>query len=118
MRPTLYKEEYCEKLIEHMAKGLPYETFAAEIGCCRATLYNWEKEHDEFLDAKKRGRDLGYKWWISEGMRGLWQDKEGPFLNNTVWIFAMKNMFNWRDNPEPEDDENEEYNLPDSLNPN
>ena len=42
-RPTKYKKKYCKMLIDHMKKGLTYETFAATIDddtVCRRTLYD------------------------------------------------------------------------------
>lgn len=62
-QPTKYRPEYCEMLIEHMAKGHSYESFSASVRriypndkerhFSRETVYNWEKDNEEFLYAKK-----------------------------------------------------------------
>ena len=124
-RPSKYKEEYCERLIKHMSTGVPYETFAPEIGVDRDTLYTWEKAHKQFADAKKRARDHQYKALTSIGMMGMVgkittvtqritktvtrkidgedvsettvQETLQPSFNAAVWIFMMKNCFGWRD---------------------
>jgi len=97
--PPKYKPEYCEALIEHMAQGFPYETFAATIDVCRRTLYNWEKEHKEFLHAKRLGAEKTYLALYSKGLDSL---HDPGTLNNTVWAMMMKNMCGWRDKVEHE----------------
>lgn len=54
-RPSKYKPEYCQQLIEHMAKGNSFWSFAADCDCSFETLSNWTHEHPEFLEAKKTG---------------------------------------------------------------
>lgn len=98
-RPTKYKEEYCEQLIEFMAQGYPYECFAAEIDVGRRTLYDWEEKYPEFSHAKKVGQEKTYKALLEKGMDSL---HDPGTLNNTVWIFMMKNMCGWRDKQEIE----------------
>jgi hypothetical protein len=97
--PPDYREEYCEKLIEHMSKGYSYESFSAIVGTCRATLYNWEKQFPQFLDAKNQARELCQLWWEQQGNAGLWAsgDKESAKLNPSLWIFNMKARFRWKD---------------------
>jgi hypothetical protein len=98
-RPTLYKPEYCEKLIEHMASGLSYECFGATIRVARSTVYEWEK-FPEFSDAKKIAFDQSMLYWERCGNEGMYMGgKDNPF-NSTIWIFNMKNRFNWRDKKE------------------
>ncbi len=104
-RPTKYDPRYCEMLIEHMASGLSYESFAGVLGITRATLYNWEI-HGEFLDAKEIGSQRNLLFWEKAGNEGLWDqteynDEGKPIrtkkINATVWIFSMKNRHKWRD---------------------
>ncbi len=73
-RPSKYREEFCEKLIEHMEEGLSYESFA---GVCRvgvSTLYTWtDKEngafHPEFLEAKSEAEALSLLFWERIGVK-------------------------------------------------
>ncbi len=126
-RPTKYRQEYCERLVKHMAGGNSFETFGVGIGTHRGTLYNWEDEHAEFLDAKKRGIDANLVFWenlAKAGAAGQLKrvasetpvlDDQGETIigkdgqpvvkrrfapavfNATVWIFTMKNIHRWRD---------------------
>ena len=54
-RPSLYKPEYCQQVIDHMSKGLPFNSFAGVIGVCIDTLHEWVKTHEEFSFAKRLG---------------------------------------------------------------
>lgn len=107
--PTKYDPSYCEMLIEHMASGLSYESFAGVIGTHRTSLYNWEKEYPVFFDAKKEGAEKNLLFWEKTGQKGLWDkvtydDRGRPIakktLNSTVWIFNMKNRHKWKDRQE------------------
>lgn len=105
-RPSSYKPEYCQLLIQHMKGGLSFESFAGKIGKSRETLYEWEGVYSEFSDAKKEAEALCLQWWENAGiagMLGLKQTKDGIPLgtfNAAIWIFNMKNRFNWRDKRE------------------
>lgn len=100
-RPTKYKPEYGDQLIEHMKKGNPYGSFSYEIDVNTDSLYEWEK-HPEFSEAKKKGRAASLQWWMNMGKAGMTgQIKSGPkgsgSFNAAVWIFMMKNLHKWSD---------------------
>lgn len=92
-RPTEYKPEYCDMVIEHMSMGLSFESFAGLIGTCRSTLYNWMEKFPDFMDSKKRGDMACLLWWEREGFRALNQ----KFYQSSIWIMSMKSRFQWRD---------------------
>lgn len=91
-RPSKYKPEFPEQLIEHMSTGRSFETFAATVGVCDDTLREWCKVHPEFSAAKKRGWMLSMNWWEDVGRKSLFGDKESKF-NATIWIYTMKCRF-------------------------
>ena len=62
-RPTLYRHEMCDRLVEAMAKGLSAEAAAARIGISARSLFNWQKQHPEFLQAIQEGRQKSQLWW-------------------------------------------------------
>jgi hypothetical protein len=110
-RPTMYRPEYCQKLIDHMASGKSYETFGYKVGVNRSTVYKWEKKHPEFVDAKKAAFDASLDFWENAGIQGMFMGgKDNPF-NSTVWVFNMKNRFNWRDKVESEVKEQKEITV-------
>jgi hypothetical protein len=101
-RPSDYKPEYCQALIDHMAKVHSFESFAATIGTCRKTIYNWCNEHPDFLHARKIGREMAQIGLENIGKAIMTGKVKG---NPAVWIFFMKNMTNWRDDHAPEIEE-------------
>lgn len=124
-RPTDYKPEYCEMLIEHMASGKSFESFGAVVFAARATLYLWEKANQDFLDAKKIGVELSLDLWEQHGIDGLYttvdenyDEKTGRLLsrktkslNTGVWFANMKNRHGWRDRVEKSFDEEKPFIL-------
>ena len=94
-RPTKYKEEYCEMLIEDLGNGMTYTAFAGLIGVNIDTLYEWEKVHSAFSDAKKIGRAKQERYLLEVGNRAMMGKIKG--FNATPWVFMMKNMCGWKD---------------------
>jgi hypothetical protein len=87
-------------LIEHMAIGMSFESFAGIIGVCEDTIYEWAKVHKDFSEAKRHAFARNRVFWEQAGISGLYMGgKENPF-NSTVWVFNMKNRFGWRDTKE------------------
>lgn len=104
-RPTKFRPEFCEKLIDHMAKGLSFETFGAEIGTSRTQIYEWAKPENRdkypgFADAKSFAQEECRKFWETVGGGiATGQLNKG---NAAVWIYNMKCRFakEWRDHKE------------------
>lgn len=104
-RPSKYRKPYCKMLLDHMEAGLSYEAFAGLIRVSKDTLYEWEKKHPEFSDAKRIGESLARIYWEKVGRDGLYnetiKDNDGMTvtrsINSTIWIFTMKNRLGWRD---------------------
>lgn len=99
-RPTDYKPEYCEMLIEHMSHGYSYESFAGKLRVARDTLYNWEKLFPDFSYSKKVGKEASLLRWETIGLDGI----EGRIekFSAPTYIFTMKNRHNWTDKVEVE----------------
>lgn len=97
-RPTKFKPEYCKMLIDHMAQGMSYESFAATCDTHRDTLYNWEKVHKEFLDAKREGNEKRLAFYEKLGFEGMTGKHEK--FSAAMWIFYMKNVHKWTDRQE------------------
>lgn len=109
-RPTDYREEFCDMVIEHMGTGKSLASFASYIGTHRATLYDWMKAHPQFHDAFKKAQDKSRTWWESQGHEGLWnvtefdentgKPKRVKTINAAIWIFTMKSRFGYSDQPD------------------
>lgn len=88
-RPTKYKPEYCQMLIDHMSQGLSYESFAASISVSRETLYQWEKDQPDFSYSKKIAKGGSLLFLEKLGLNGAQGKIKG--FNVASWIFICKN---------------------------
>lgn len=92
-RPTKYKPEFCDTVVELGALGKSKAQMAAALGCSRMSIDEWCKEHKEFSDAIAHARDLAMAWWEDTGQRGMWQSPEGEKLNPQLWSRSMAARF-------------------------
>jgi len=70
-QPTLYRPKYCQKIIDIMKEGASAVEFAAEIGVCKDTVYEWANTIPEFSYAFTRARTLCQAWWEKQGRTNL-----------------------------------------------
>ena len=94
-RPTKYKPEFCQLLVEHMAKGYSFESFAGldEVDVDRDTLYEWRSTQEEFSDALRRGRSkqlLKDETTLNLGLDNTLK------VNHTLMSLKMFNCHNWK----------------------
>lgn len=98
-RPSSYKPEYNQMLIDHMKQGLSLESFAAIIDVNRDTLYEWRKVHKEFSDTVRRGGDYALLHWERIMMGQAIGKIDG---NASITMFNVKNRFGWKDSHQVE----------------
>ena len=68
-RPTNYRPEFCERVVELGSQGYSVAMIIADIGAgSRQTISEWMKAHREFGDAMTRARDLALAWWERKGL--------------------------------------------------
>jgi hypothetical protein len=94
-RPSEYKQEYCEQVIEYGKQGKSVAWMAAELGVHKDTLYEWEKVHPEFSDSFTRARLESQRWWEDAGQAGMLT----PGFGASVWSRSMAARFpeDWRE---------------------
>ncbi len=88
-RPTLYREEYCELVVEICAEGFSLTGFAGKIGVARQTITEWCDVHPEFSAACNRAKSMRAAWW-EERARHVAKEG-GPGGQSTMVIFGLKN---------------------------
>jgi transposase-like protein len=101
-RPSDYKPEFCEKLVEHMSKGYSFESFGAVIDCGKASLYKWRDEHQEFSDALDMGRSKHLFMMEQMGQGNMVEHYQGPKLNTALYKLFMANIHGWREKTDVE----------------
>lgn len=95
-RPSSYKPEYCERIVELGKQGMSVVEMACEIGVSRATLEtNWPAAHPEFLEAFTRAREESQAWWEKAGRVGM----AGKNIDAAIWSRSMAARFpnDWRE---------------------
>ena len=97
-RPTDYRPEYGERILELMSSGLSLTAAAAELNIHRQRAYEWMDRHPEFADAVNLARSK--RTLFLE--RRLLAAAEGPVVTSS--IFALKNAcaYEWREKQEIE----------------
>lgn len=94
-RPTEYKPEYCEKVIEWGRLGKSIAWMAASLDVHKDTLYEWQKQYHDFSDALAKARCQSQKWWEDKGQDNL----ETPVFKDSMWRANMAARFqdDWRE---------------------
>ena len=90
-RPTHYKKEYCNQLIDMMKEGASKAEVCLNFDCSFQTFLDWQAANPEFLEAVNRGLNLSKGKWEQIGREAAFGNCEG--FNATSWIFNMKNRF-------------------------
>lgn len=62
-RPSSYRPEYCERIVELMKEGRSLEGCASLLGVHPDSLYEWQKVHTEFSEAIRAGRAAATTFW-------------------------------------------------------
>lgn len=88
-RPSLYRVEYCDTVIELGKQGYSKARMAAHFDVAKQTIDQWAKDHAEFSDALTRARTHSQSWWENEAQSGL---KNRDF-NAGIWDKSVKSMF-------------------------
>jgi hypothetical protein len=92
-RPTKYRPEFCDTVVELGALGKSKAQIAAALGCSRMSIDEWCSVHPEFSDAIAHARDLALAWWEDQAHVGMWQSPEGAKLNPQLWSRSMAARF-------------------------
>jgi len=94
-RPSKYKPEFCERVVQMGSEGKGVAEWASAFGVAKSSIYEWKAAHEEFSDACSRAETECQAWWESAGRVGMVSDK----FNGTVWQKNMNCRFrdDWRE---------------------
>jgi len=90
-RPTDYRPEFCEQVIELGRQGKSHAQIAASIGCSRRVLYDWQAAHPEFLHAIMEARDLAQAWFEDIGQINMLTPTQG--FSASLWAKQVSCRF-------------------------
>jgi DNA-binding XRE family transcriptional regulator len=86
-------------LIKHMATGMSYESFGAEVNVGKTTIYEWEKQHPDWKEAKEiamlKAHSFFEKRLIAKtsGQKFNNENFDAKLIDNSCLIFALKTRF-------------------------
>ena len=117
-RPTKYKSEYCQEIIEYFQKEpfmivykgefhkdgtlkskLPilqanefptFQGFADKLGVGTSTLNDWVKEHKEFAESYARAKENQEKIWLINSMQNLYNAQFAQFFGKNCLGYKDK----------------------------
>jgi transposase-like protein len=92
-RPSLYKQEYCDRVVELGTIGKSIEQIAADIGVSTRVLFDWRDKHEEFLHALEYAKELEQTWWEDQAQAYMVENHQGPRLNASLWSRSMAARF-------------------------
>lgn len=120
-RPTKYKKEFCEQIIEYFRRE-PYTTmykedyfndgtlksrtpiltatefptfqgFADKLGVNGDTLVEWAKKYPEFSAAYARAKQLQERIWLTNGMNSLYNSQFAQFFGKNCLGYKDRQEF-------------------------
>ena len=90
-RPTDYRPEFCEQVIELGRQGKSHAQIAATLGCARKTLYEWQSLYPEFSNAIMYARDLAQAWFEDIGQVNMVAPTQG--FSASLWAKQVSCRF-------------------------
>ena len=90
-RPSKYRPEMCEKMLDMMAEGKTDTQTCAMLGISQDSLARYRRTYPEFTEAYAKGKLLQQAAWETLGMQGITGNIKG--FNATTYIFMMSNLF-------------------------
>jgi hypothetical protein len=98
-RPTEYKQEYCQQVIEYGKQGKSLTWMASELGVTKKTIHNWMEAFPEFLHAMEESRAHSQRWWEDAGQVNMLLAQGAGSFNASVWSRSMAARFpeDWRE---------------------
>lgn len=101
-RPTNYKTEYDEMLVEFARNGMPdsycvtVEHMADYFNTHKAVLYEWVIKHQTFADAFSRAREITRIRMVNYACENMIM-RGGDKFNEKTFDLIMRNKFGYKD---------------------
>ena len=92
--PT-YIKTFDALLVDHMAKGLSFHSFAGVIGVPVTTIHSWCDSQPSFAESREIGESKMRLFYEQLGIEGTTGNIKG--FNGHVYIFMTKNKLKWSD---------------------
>jgi hypothetical protein len=101
-RPSEYKPEYCQAVIDYMAQGYSLSAFAGSIKVSKPTIYEWMTEHSDFSNAVSRGKMTR----VAALERKMLAARYGAQASTSIFALRNADPSEWRDVRQVQHDHN------------
>lgn len=101
MRPTKYKPEYCQVVIDYLSQGKSVTQLARHLKVNKSTIYQWAQDYPAFSDALKDAQEWSQAYWEDE-LESMMYNKD---VNSPLVKLYFANRFKWHDRPATEGDD-------------
>lgn len=88
-RPSKYKPEYAEQVVEFCSQGFSLTAFAGEIGVGRDTIARWNRDIPEFGEGVQRAKAKMAQFWEQQAVDLA--KNGGQSGRATIVIFGLRN---------------------------
>ena len=93
-RPSEYKPEYCERVIEMGKEGLLPVSMAARLGVTKVCLHEWARVHEAFSYAFDQARVNCEAFHVERGIQTAHGERPG---NAPMTKFILSAAFGYRE---------------------
>lgn len=88
-RPSKYRPEYCDDIIELGKNGKSIAQMASFFDVDKASIYRWIEEHEDFRTAFARARVHSQTWWEDKAQSNLGSRD----FNAQLWLKSVASRF-------------------------
>lgn len=88
-RPSKYRPEYCDEIIDLGKDGKSIAQMAAHFDVDKASVFRWAEEHEDFRTAFARAKTHSQKWWEDQAQKNL-SDRN---FNAQLWLKSVASRF-------------------------
>lgn len=88
-RPSKYKPEYCEQIIELGKQGKSIAQMASFFDVDKASVYRWAEEEESFRTALARAKAHSQTWWEDKAQQHLGTRD----FNAQLWLKSVTSRF-------------------------
>ena len=89
-RPTLYRVEYNDQVIEMGKQGYSIAMMASALDVDKASIYDWKDRYPDFSTSLSKAMAHAQAWWERAGIDGMQSNKQ---FNALVWKVSMQARF-------------------------
>lgn len=92
-RPSDYRPEFCNTVIECGKLGKSVAQMALACGVSKKTLLEWANVHEEFRNAFTQAKLHSQDWWETVAQTHMIEEPGAAKLNHGIWSRSMAARF-------------------------